>query len=60
MVRPLDDLGHLMRPNDGSGMTNSPGVLDLSDDPDMSSHHLVEGLDDARVVSEAVSLHNME
>jgi hypothetical protein len=26
----------------------------------MSSHHLVEGLDDARVVSEAVSLHNME
>jgi len=53
------DAGPIMLVN-GLGMVDGPGVLDLSDDPDMSSHHLVEGLDDARVVSEAVVLHNME
>ena len=33
---------------------------DLSNDPNVSVHHLVEGLDDVSIVGEAVSLHNME
>ena len=56
----LDDPDNLMAPNDGSGVMDLLNMSDLSNDPDMSSHHLVEGLDDVRVVGETVSLHNME
>ena len=49
-----------MRSNDGSGVMDLLNMSDLSNDPDMSLHHLVEGLDDVRVVGETVSLHNME
>lgn len=46
--------------------SHSPGVMDLLDvsdlfnDSNMSSHHLMESLDNARVVSESVSAHDME
>jgi len=46
--------------SDGSGVMDLLNMSDLSNDPDMSFHHLVEGLDDVRVVGETVSLHNME
>ena len=49
-----------MSSSDSSCMDDMSGVLDLSDEPDMSSHHLVEGTDDMAVFGEAVSSHNME
>lgn len=56
----LDNPDNLMAPSDGSGVMDLLNMSDLSNDLDMSSHHLVEGLDDVRVVGETVSLHNME
>ena len=56
----LDNLDNLMSLGDGSGMLNLSSTSNLSDELDMSSHHLVESLDDTRVVGETVSLHNME
>jgi len=47
------------------GSSDSPGVMDLlymsnlSDDSNMSSHHLMESLDDVLVVSKSVSAHDM-
>ena len=56
----LNNPDYLMRSNDGSGVMDLLNMSNLSNDPDMSFHHLVEGLDDVRVVGETVSLHNME
>lgn len=50
----------MMGSSDSSCMDDTSGVFDLSDEPDMSSHHLVEGTDDMAVFGEAVSSHNME
>ena len=46
--------------SDCPGMTDLFDMSDLSNDPNVSVHHLVEGLDDVSIVGEAVSLHNME
>ena len=44
----------------GSSVVDLLDMSDLSNDSNMSSHHLVEGTDDVAVVGEAVSSHNME
>lgn len=55
----LSDDNSLVGSSDSPGVMYLPYMSNLSDDSNMSSHHLMESLDNVLVVSKSVSAHNV-